>query len=409
MATYLKQLNYFNLLVVISALFIIAKGIIPGWQDKPSDFSNYYISAKLLLKGEHLSDFYDSDWFTEKTKNTGLKHNATFSPFPPITAFVMLPLVHLSELKAKRVWLVLNLGFLLLAVFLLAKFLAINWINSAFIFSLFPFALAANFNLGQVYLVMLCLVLSGLVLAQKNKAVAAVFLWAVAGAVKLFPAVYIQFAPENKKLKWFLMAVGFGIAIWALPLFMYGISIYEGYLAIFSKHADGHLNGSLAYSFTFQSLDALLHNLFVFDQTNNPQPLLKIAELKWMFKALIFGIIGFILFKLQRLKSTNNNYLIAATSIIGIAILFPASANYHFLLLLPAVAIWVVHLQSNQPKYFKPVLLGLIITFNLMPHHIPFVGRHTVNTLIHFPRLYGLIGLFAFFAVYLFKQNRVKE
>ena len=90
------------------------------------------------------------------------------------------------------------------------------------------------------------------------------------------------------------------------------------------------------------------------------------------------------------------------TCIIGASLLIPASASYHLLLLLPAVMLIIDFLrkEGDFKREISILVLLSFLTCNVLPHHIPnFTNSHAINTLIHFPRLYGLTGLFVFLLV----------
>jgi hypothetical protein len=105
--------------VVLAALLAIFawRGFLPGWRTLNSDFPTYYLAASLHHRGIPLSRVYKWTWFQRQKDYLDIPQSLiVFVPNPPLVALPVLPLSLVSHLAAKRVWLVLNLAFLLLAL-----------------------------------------------------------------------------------------------------------------------------------------------------------------------------------------------------------------------------------------------------------------------------------------------------
>jgi len=142
----LARIAQYILLASLILLFII-KGLIPAWQDIHSDFPNYYTSSRLLIEGEDISKIYDSDWFQKKAEEYGMGQHSRFSPFPPATAFLMLPIAWLEPLSAKRIWTALNLLVLVATVYLLRQLTQWNYMQCGIL--LFHHTLVQNIHPGK--------------------------------------------------------------------------------------------------------------------------------------------------------------------------------------------------------------------------------------------------------------------
>src|SRR5258705_14007039 len=105
------QQKFSLLLLVLLSVFQWKAGIIPGWKMQ-SDFPNYYVSAKLVADGHRLDSIYDDAWFNLQLKEYRFEQQGKFSPFPPPTVFVMMPLTPFDPLTAKRIWMIINLVLL---------------------------------------------------------------------------------------------------------------------------------------------------------------------------------------------------------------------------------------------------------------------------------------------------------
>jgi hypothetical protein len=123
-----------TLLAVLFALFA-ERGFLPGWRTLiNSDFPNYYLAASLYQRGIPLDRVYDWIWFQRQEDYLSIQKSlVVFVPNPPLCALPILPLTRLPPLAAKRAWLVLNLGFLLLALWLLQRVTKLDWRRAALI------------------------------------------------------------------------------------------------------------------------------------------------------------------------------------------------------------------------------------------------------------------------------------
>ncbi len=144
------------------------KGISPGWNQVHSDFANYYVSSKLILEDESLDSLYDNEWFKQKIKDHGIQTQGKFSPFPPATAWLMIPLTTFNPLTAQRIFLIVNMVFTLAGIILLQKIL--HWKIHYCTLLIFGsgLSLANNFAFGQVYWIITFLILLSVLLVKKN-------------------------------------------------------------------------------------------------------------------------------------------------------------------------------------------------------------------------------------------------
>src|SRR5689334_11987915 len=98
----------------ILVIWLLIRGVQPGLTTLHSDFSNYYVSARLVAKGSNLDSLYHNEWFQNEMVKAGATAQGKFAPFPPLTAWFMLPISWLSPLSAQRVFVFINLIFLLI-------------------------------------------------------------------------------------------------------------------------------------------------------------------------------------------------------------------------------------------------------------------------------------------------------
>ncbi len=222
-----------------------------------------------------------------------------------------------------------------------------------------------------------------------------------AASLKYFPLVYL-FYPFSKSNKKSFIGLLIGVLlITSLPLLTGGLAVYTTFLNEFIGHANGNLSGQGQFSYTFQSIDALLANFFIYDEQMNPEALFNAPYLKMILKIGFALTVLYFATKVFRRKNTVNTPLTFGTCIVAATLILPASASYHLLLLIPALLLVFDFLKSQKNSRKELIILAFLtlVSCSILPHHIPyFESNHTINTLLHFPRLYGLIALF----IYLF-------
>ena len=83
-----------------------------------SDFPGYFTAAKIVADGENVERLYDDGWFEEQMHryraSAGMP--GKFSPFPPPTALLLIPLTRLAPLDALRVMTVVSMVCLICSI-----------------------------------------------------------------------------------------------------------------------------------------------------------------------------------------------------------------------------------------------------------------------------------------------------
>lgn len=393
-----KILIFVMLWIGFILIFISFKGIYLGWNNESTDFNNYYLSSKLLLDNEPIHQFYDNDWFNQKAYDYGIENGAKFAPFTPSTPLLYLPISFWSGLTAKRVWLGINVILLVVLPFRLKRNFNTSLVKSILICSLFFVPISSNLNFGQAYLLLSFLLIEsiGLVI-HHQKIKMATFIIAFSTLIKYVPILYLVYFIRDRfkpvVIFFSLSIIGFVILVYIIdPL------AYHTYFNVLFSHLQGDLSGQGKFAIGFQSIDALLNNLFVFDMIENPDPAISLPILKPILKWTLFAIVGgscFYLFRADKYQFTNSS---ASIFMIGAYILFPASASYHFLFLILPVLFIIKWLSTLNSKKIMIGFIGiLLLVFIVQQHHIPtLIDWPTLNLIIHFPRLWHLMLLFVY-------------
>jgi len=386
----------------------ILKGIYPAVTEIRSDFPNYYVSSKLLLEGKDLSDLYSNKHFNELIHSYGIDQSGKFAPFPPPTAFVMLPLAGFDALTAKRIWTCINLLLLFGVILLFGKISGLTNTQSAGVVLLSGAALYNNFYLGQVYLLVLFMWMLAYVWAEKRPGLAGAFL-ATGISIKYFPVVSIPSLLVNRNFKMLVATAISLIGIALLSIIIIGTKPCNDFInSVLFDHLNGNLEGQNPYAFAFQSWNSLALNLFMKDAILNPNPVFDWPQGVVIFKAIVFLVmISVLVYSIFGLRDHPrlSEYSIVFLSFFALAF-SPASASYHLLLLLFPGAL-LIGLQKGNESLISFLICSLFV--------LGFSGIlfDFINSKISFLpfRFYRLIILNVFFvgSVFLVAKTNVRK
>jgi hypothetical protein len=182
-------LRYIILTLLVG--WLVMKGIVPGWTNLHSDFGNYYVSARLISEGANIDSLYNDQWFHHQMVNYGVNTPGKFSPFPPITGWLMLPLAGLEPLMAQRASVLVNLLFIVLCAYGWSRITGWRYLPSVILVLAGGSSLVNNVAFGQVYLVMVTCMLFAVILIEKDRLLPAGILIGTFTAIKYFPIVVI--------------------------------------------------------------------------------------------------------------------------------------------------------------------------------------------------------------------------
>lgn len=398
------------LLLALLAVFVLYRGVFPGFRQVDSDFPNYYTAAKIVADGKDVNRLYDDSWFQSQIRSYGMQLQGKFSPFPPVTALVCLPLTFFEPLTALRISVVMNLGLLVLSVIALARLLPCSPVQSAVFALLAGIGLANCLRLGQLYILVSTLMTLGYLAYTKKQPVLAGILLGLFVPIKYFPVIFLAYFAFRREWKLAVAGLLTALLVGLLGVAVLGWNIHKEFISIAGGHLLSRYSLQNPFAPEFQSWDALLRRLFVFDTTLNPNPLIASSELFDAAKALIlfslafFGIRSLVI--VHRLRDSNAEWL--ALGVLGLLglLLAPGTATYHFVLLWLPLALLLRYYQVRGQRGVVFSLVGLYAAMGFIPYSFTrqFDGRG-VMTLLAYPRLMLLLAMFAV-SVY-FVRNKV--
>ncbi|HLZ07228.1 MAG TPA: glycosyltransferase family 87 protein, partial [Chloroflexota bacterium] len=344
--------------IAIAAVAVVAFGVqvaLPASSRLTNGFSAYYTAARLVVQGADPARFYDDAWFSSQTIRLGFgAAQDIYNVNPPATALLLLPLAGFDPVTAKEFWTALNLVFLGVALMILARLG--GWspvICSAAVILVTAFQpVQEEIKLGQAYALLLVLeaLLARAYLNRRNGfvgGVLAVLLGFKAAGLTL-PALLIaqrQWRALVATAITLLAIVGLTIPI----LGWLAWSTYTRLLFDFGGHPEIAVTA-------YQSVPSVLFHLFRYDPVWNTAPLVDLplaAAILVILVEIALVAITFAITARPALRSRSDcSVSFAAWAILSI-IGSPASADYHYTLLLVPIALLAGHWYEfdRRPLY----------------------------------------------------------
>jgi Glycosyltransferase family 87 len=389
------------LFAALSAV-LVARGIVPAMSKIDSDFPGYFTAAKIVADGGPVERLYDDVWFQQQMHRyvPSSESIGKFSPFPPPTAFLLLPLTRMEPLNALRVVTIVSALCLAGSIVLLARILSLTLVESAVFILLSGYAVINTLRFGQPYIAVSFSCIAGYYAYLKNRPVLAGMFFGLFLPFKYFPAVILIYFAFRKDWK---VVMGGGLVVSFISLVSIGVlgwKIHEIFLSsVLGNHLVGVLSEQDPYTASFQSFDTLFRRLFVYDAALNPRPWLAFPPLQTI--GVLAAKASIILAALAALIKLARSGIATATApsigILGVLTLLeaPATATYHFVLLWMPVGLLVHHLFCERDRASGYFILGTYALIGFLPygHTQRFEGRGGL-TVLAYPRLFVLLTMF---------------
>ena len=410
-----KRLVTLLLLMALTILFVV-RGVAPALTRVDSDFPSYFTAAKIVADGKSADRLYDESWFQEQMRlyHIGKPERGKFSPFPPPTALLLLPLTDLEPLNALRVVTVASILCLLLAAAVLARILSWGYLESTTFILLSGYAVWNSLRLGQPYVVVSASCILGYYARLRGAPVLAGLCFGLFVPIKYFPVVILIYFACRREWKIVLGGAAAALAVTAVSIAMLGWKVHEVFLSsVLGSHLVAHLSMQDPYAVSFQSFDTLFRRLFVFDATANPHPWIAAARLQvvgvLVAKMTLLCIAIGTLVKIAR-SSDITDKAAPSVGILGILtlLLAPATATYHFTLLWLPVGLLISQLYREHARYCAFWMLGLYTLIGFFPYWIAYrFDGHGGLTLLAYPRLYLLMAMFMVCVSFVWRPRRI--
>ena len=312
------------------------------------DFINYYYGGWFLNHGQFDKFVYEPYQFNlEIRKHYSGFFFGNFTPVPPITAWLFTPFACLPISLAKILFNLLSLGLFCYSLFSLLKHLQLKTVWLVLLPLVFLLPLKSNMVQGQLYLLLLTLLIQGFLFTEQHRKTAAAFCFGVAIALKIFPAVVLLYLLLNKNYHVLLRTIAcVAVFIFVPYLVTHSAFTLDYYTQILPRLMSGEINDPWANA--YQSMTVLLRQLFVYDPLLNTGTTLFNPAL---FKGLntLFTLLFSLAFARLIYKAANRWQQFALTLFLGVLISGYGSV-YGLLLLIPLL------IAFSEQKYGYVVL-----------------------------------------------------
>lgn len=261
--------------IAVAALFFafMVHTLVPAWQTLQSEFPNYYLAAQLYRHNLPLDRIYEWTWFQRQNDHWGVREGiVSFAPNPPSLILTLVPVAALQPLAAKRVWLLLSLVFLALALAILHRVTGLTWRRIFLVSLLCLLPLRVDFLFGRHYVLILFLICAAYYAAWSGRHGASGAIWSAATAMKLFPIlVLILFFRKGNGRTIVGFLVGLAVLV-TVSVMMFGAEVHRVFFReVLSQTSRGDWLGP--YSLSQNSFATLWSHLFLFEPELNPSPL----------------------------------------------------------------------------------------------------------------------------------------
>jgi hypothetical protein len=284
------------LLVGLLAIFT-GHSLLPAWRSLNSEFPNYYLAASLFRERIPLDRIYEWTWFQRQNDHLGVRDGlVSFAPNPPTLILSLVPFTTLKPLAAKRVWLVLNLMFLLASLWMLRQVTSLNWRRLSLISLLCVLPLHIDFLFGRHYVLILMLICGAYYASSLDRQRTSGAILGAAAAMKLFPALFVMLFIWKRNWRAVIGVVLSATAITILSLLMFGVEVHRIFLhEVLSQAPRGDWLGP--YALSQNSFITLWSHLFLIEPELNPHPWINSSTLYALAHAatVIFLVFSFLL------------------------------------------------------------------------------------------------------------------
>jgi Glycosyltransferase family 87 len=365
-------------LALLTFLFFLATAFRGGWTHLNTDFPNYYTAAVLVRQGQPLRNFYDWTWFERQMNYAGVERQlGAYTPQTPLTMLPLVGFTGLAPLRAKRVWLVSNLGFLAMIVWLLSRITRLRAEQVWLLAFCGYFSLRTNFLYGQYYIFLLLLLTCAFYCLNRNNHIASGMLAGLAFGLKLYGGPFLLFfiAKRNWKAVFGMIAAMVCLGTIAVAWFGWNDIVYYA-RQVFPRSLEG---GSIdPYAPGVPTYSTMLRHFFVREPELNPRPL---WEAPWMFFFLrsfvTLAVVVLLFLGVSLQPSTDRRDF--AWFVMAAVLLSTSTASYTFiLLLLPLVLLW-----EESPPRQRAFFMGSYVLLTA-----------PLGLLWLFPKVWLLIALF---------------
>ncbi|MCU1250205.1 MAG: WD40-like beta Propeller containing protein [Edaphobacter sp.] len=375
-----------------------------AWKTLNTDFSNYYLTARLAREKNETARIYEWIWLQRQKDHRDIDQRIiSLVPITPFSTLAVWPLASLPPLAAKHRWLMLNIGMVAAIAVLLRSLTGLPLRRIILVIAL-SVPLNKNFLYGQYYVfLLLVLTLACWCYARQERFLSGLLVGLGFG-LKIFPIIFLGYFLRKRDFKAFTGGVVGATGAVIASIAVFG---WQANRVLFNQVLPWTLRGEGLdpYNLSSASVATLLHRLFIYEPQWNPSPFI---HAPWLF-AVLLPLAQTLLFAPALLltepvdSSPERMHLEWSAVMLGSLAISTLPAGYHFtLLILPVCLMWNAVEERGG--------LAAIVAFLLLSTAIGYPGWKTIGAispwaLFSVPRLY-LVVLLCFVAYWILARQK---
>jgi hypothetical protein len=294
-----------------------------------------------------------------------------------------------------------NLFLLLVAIRLLSSTFSLSWTDAALIVLLSGHAIINNIRLGQAYILLAVLMITGWQWCVRGRPVLSGIALGVMAPIKYYPVSVIAALATGRKWTSVVTACIMTLLVVIVGALSLGWDLnFQYFTTVVGTHATLQLSTQDPFSASFQSWDSLLRRLFVYDEKWNASPLFRADFMYPTLKiAIMLSTLLMTILSLRIAARHSLGHLMSSSVVLLVLLsllLAPGTATYHLAILWLPLGVLVNGLfRQDQSRSLGVVILGLYMAVGFFPYQLtrPFDGKGVLSMLAY-PRLFLLTALF---------------
>ena len=391
-----------------AVLYLCVHTLPKAWRTLNTDFPNYYTAARLVHEGYDMSRMYEWTWIEREKDHRGIDERVIgLLPITPFSTLAVWPIAELRPLTAKHVWIAFNLVLLAPLAWMLRRMTKLSYARIVMVLAL-CFPLHRNLVYGQLYIVVLVLVVAGCWCWLRGWQVAAGALVAVAAGCKVFPALLLVWFLRRRQwraLVWGLIA---GAGCVGVSVAVFGVAANRTWLEeILPWVMRGEGLGT--YALGEASISSVMHALLLAEPQWNPHPwhesVLAYAVLVPLLQMMVLAPAVLLI---RRENRRRERVLMEWSAIVTAALAVSTqTASYNFVLMVFPVCVMAgMLLRRRQYGWLAALAIAYLgIGFPLaVPASVPGLAA-----LLYVPRLWLMLAVLAGIYVWLWRDEAKSE
>ncbi|TLY28273.1 MAG: DUF2029 domain-containing protein [Ignavibacteria bacterium] len=324
-----------------------------------SDSAAYYTSSKILLRGDTRSRIYDDKWFLEKSRAFGIRETTgIFYVNPPLASAMYLPVASLDPFTAKVAWNLVSVASLLFL-----------WLRSRdligapsgpgydlllLILMTWSIPLLRNLQRGQVYVVMLLLVMTFYRGYTGNRPWLSATSLAILILLKYFGWLFLLLHALERRWKDLAKTVALTVAGLIVSMSVLGTQVYIHHI---ERLTEAFHTAEIASSH-LPCVPALMGTLIGYQENSNPGPRsLPLASL-----LTLISLAGAVLFTFRQgneIYSPERKYRFFALLVLSI-MFTPLASDHHYVMLSIPLFVYVSSLEWEGVRFWRLPAIALL-------------------------------------------------